>query len=40
MLIQRILVKYTKNDLIVAVSFKNFGDVFILTACECRKKGV
>jgi hypothetical protein len=43
MLIQRIFVKYTKNDSILALSFKDFGDVFgdvfILTARKCRKQG-
>lgn len=43
MLMKQIFVKYTKNDLIVALSFKNFGDVFgdvlFLTALKCRKNG-
>lgn len=43
MLMQGILVKYTKNDSIVALSFKDFGDVFgdvlFLTALKCRKQG-
>lgn len=43
MLMQRIFLKYTKNDSIVALSFKDFGDVFgdvfILMALKCRKQG-